>query len=45
MKVVGRIELSGNIDTTYLNELISFTGGHANVEDGKVVVTINITKL
>ena len=45
MKVVGRIELSGNIDTTYLNELISFTGGHANVEDGKVVITINITKL
>ena len=45
MNVVGRIELSGNIDTTYLNELISFTGGHANVEDGKVVVTINITKL
>ena len=45
MNVVGRIELSGNIDTAYLNELISFTGGHANVEDGKVVVTINITKL
>ena len=45
MKVVGRIELSGNIDTTYLNELISFTGGHATVEDGKVVVTINITIL
>lgn len=45
MKVVGRIELSGNIDTTYLNELVSFTGGNATVQDGKVVVTINITSL
>ena len=45
MKVVGRIELSGKIDPAYLNELISFTGGHATVEDEKVVVTINITSL
>ena len=45
MKVVGRIELSGKIDTAYVNELISFTGGHATVEDGKVIVTINITSL
>lgn len=45
MKVVGRIELSGKIDTTYLNELVSFTGGHATVEDGKVIVTIGITYL
>lgn len=43
MKVVGRIELSGNIDTAYVNELVSFTGGHATVEDGKVIITINIT--
>ena len=43
MKVVGRIELSGKIDTTYVNELVSFTGGHANVEDGKIIITINIT--
>lgn len=45
MKVVGRIELSGNIDTTYLNELVNFTGGHATVEDGKVVVTIAVTHI
>ena len=40
MKVVGRIELSGKIDTAYLNELVNFTGGHVTVEDGKVIVTI-----
>lgn len=45
MKVVGRIELSGKIDATYVNELVSFTGGHATVEDGKVIITINITHL
>ena len=45
MKVVGRIELSGKIDTTYLNELISFTGRHATVENEKIIVTINITSL
>lgn len=45
MKVNGRIELSGKIDTVYLNELISITGGHATVEDGKVVVTIAVTHI
>ena len=45
MRVVGRIELSGKIDTTYLNELISFTGGHATVEDGKVIITIAVTHI
>ena len=45
MKVVGRIELSGKIDTAYLNELVSFTGGHAAVEGEKVIVTINIVTL
>lgn len=44
MKVVGRIELSGNIDTKYLNELVNFTGGHVTAEDGKVIVTICITR-
>ena len=44
MNVVGRIELSGKIDTAYLNELVRFTGGHAAVEDGKVIVTICITR-
>ena len=42
MKVVGRIELSGKIDTTYLNELVSFTGGHVTMEGEKVIVTIDI---
>lgn len=45
MRVVGRIELSGKIDTTYLNELVSFTGGHATVEDEKVIVTIAVTHI
>ena len=45
MNVVGRIEWSGNIETTYVDELTSWTGGHATVEDGEVVVTINITRL
>lgn len=45
MKVVGRIELSGKIDTAYLHELVRITGGHATVEDGKVIVTVNITRL
>lgn len=45
MRVVGRIELSGKIDTTYLNKLVSFTGGHATVEDGKVIVTIAVTHI
>ena len=44
MNVVGRIELSGKIDTEYLNKLVNFTGGHASVEDGKVIVTIGITR-
>ena len=44
MNVVGRIELSGKIDTAYLHELVRFTGGHATVEDGKVIVTIGITR-
>lgn len=44
MKVVGLIELSGKIDTEYLNKLVNFTGGHATVEDGKIVVTVNITR-
>ena len=44
MNVVGRIELSGKIDTKYLNELVNFTGGHVTVEDGKVIVTIGITR-
>ena len=45
MKVNGRIELSGKIDTAYLNELVRITGGHATVEDGKVIVTIAVTHI
>ena len=45
MKVKGRIELSGKIDTAYLHDLVSIIGGHATVEDGKVIVTVNITRL
>ena len=44
MKVVGRIELSSEIDTEYLNKLVNFTSGHVTVEDGKIVVTVNIIR-
>ena len=45
MRVVGRIELSGKIDTAYLLELVRITGGHATVEDGMVFVTIAVTHI
>lgn len=44
MKVNGRIELSGEIDTEYVNKLANFICGHVTVEDGKIIITVNVNR-